>query len=166
MLATMIADPHQVTATLLEQWATALDNYVLTDALADLIGRSALARTFMERWTDSTEEWRGRAGWHLLARLATADPALPDDFFAPYLATIEREIHGRKNRVRDAMNNALIAVGIRDDALERQALAVAARIGTVLVDHGQTSCKTPAAAAYIAKVRQRRQTQQAGATRR
>jgi 3-methyladenine DNA glycosylase AlkD len=166
VLATMIADPRHLTEPLAEQWATTLDNYVLTDALADLIGRSTLTRMFMERWTDSPEEWRGRAGWHLLARLAMADPALPDDFFAPYLTTIEREIHGLKNRVRDAMNNALIAIGIRDDALERQAVAVAERIGTVQVDHGQTNCKTPAAAAYIAKVRQRRQAPPARASHR
>src|SRR5579863_8795596 len=34
ILATMIADPKAATAKQIDQWAKALDNYVLTDALA------------------------------------------------------------------------------------------------------------------------------------
>ena len=166
MLATMIADPKQVTDTLAETWAADLDNYVLTDALAGLISRTGLARPLMERWTGSQEEWRGRAGWRLLAQLALKDTSLPDAFFSPYLEVIEQEIHTRKNRVREAMNNALIAIGVRSEELERQALAGAARIGTVHVDHGETNCKTPDAAAYIARTRQHRQSRRATTARR
>ena len=68
---------------------------------------------------------------------------LPDGFFVPYLEQIGREIHGRPNRTRYAMNNALIAIGIRNHALEAQAAAVAAQIGVVEVDHGETNCQTP-----------------------
>lgn len=73
----------------------------------------------------------------------------------PYLETIERDIHQRANRVREAMNSALIAIGMRSPALEEQALAIAAAIGKVHVDHGDTGCKTPDAAAYIHKARAR-----------
>ena len=73
---------------------------------------------------------------------------------------IEREIHGRKNRVRDAMNSALIAIGIRNERLEETALAAAARIGRVEVDHGETNCTTPAATAYIRKAVARRRAKQ------
>ena len=166
VLATMVADPKQVTDTLAESWAAALDNYVLTDALAGLLSRTDLAHPLLERWTGSPEEWRGRAGWHLLAQFALKDTRLPDAFFTPFLEVIEQEIHSRKNRVREAMNNALIAIGARSEALERQALAVAARIGTVHVDHGQTNCKTPDAAAYIAKTRQHRQARRVRPARR
>jgi hypothetical protein len=44
---------------------------------------------------------------------------------------------------------AMIAIGIRNRRLERKALAAARRIGVVEVDHGETSCKTPNATAYI-----------------
>ena len=54
------------------------------------------------------------------------------------------------------MNNALIAIGTRSDALEEAALAAARRIGPVLVDHGQTSCKTPDALTYLPKARAHR----------
>ena len=52
------------------------------------------------------------------------------------------------------MNSALI--GIRNRALEQKALAAAKRIGQVEVDHGETGCKTPDAAAYIRKAVERR----------
>lgn len=51
----------------------------------------------------------------------------------------------------DAMNSALIAIGCRNAKLEKLAVAAAKRIGPVEVDHGDTSCKTPDAVAYIAK---------------
>ena len=47
------------------------------------------------------------------------------------------------------MNSALIAIGIRNEDLERQAIEIAREIGKVQVDHGATSCKTPDAEAYI-----------------
>jgi len=53
--------------------------------------------------------------------------------------------------VRYSMNNALINIGVRNPKLEKIAIAAAARIGTVEVDHGETGCKTPEAVAYIKK---------------
>ncbi len=54
------------------------------------------------------------------------------------------------------MNMALIAIGLRSDSLEAQAVAAAQRIGKVIVDHGQTNCKTPAAIPYIEKAKAHR----------
>ena len=157
VLAALIADPSQADASLLDSWANDLDNYVVTDTFSGFVGKTALAFDKAEQWTRSEAEWAGRAGWHLVAHLALKDPDLPDAYFTAHLATVEREIHTRKNRVRDAMNNALIAIGIRNDALEEQALAAAARIGKVEVDHGETGCKTPDAAPYIRRTLARRQ---------
>jgi hypothetical protein len=80
---------------------------------------------------------------------------IPDDEFEPWLETIEAGIHGAKNRVRHAMNSALISIGGRSAALEKKAVAAAKRIGRVEVDHGDTGCKTPDAIPYIQKMRAR-----------
>lgn len=72
-----------------------------------------------------------------------------DDYYIACLAEIESDIHGSPNRVRHAMNQALICIGVRNNALRKKALAVAKRIGKVEVDHGETGCKTPDAASYI-----------------
>jgi 3-methyladenine DNA glycosylase AlkD len=155
ILATMVADPALATGRLLDAWAKDVGNGVLTDALAGLVSKTPLARKKMEQWTKSKEEWLGSAGWLLLAHLARDDGELPDAYFEDRLATIEREIHSRKNRIRYTMNAALIAIGLRNGSLEKKALAAAARIGPVVVDHGETSCKTPDAADYIRKATQR-----------
>ena len=156
ILATMVADPVQLEAAELEAWVRELDNYILTDAFARLTSDAPGARERAERWSASGDEWIARAGWLGIGRLALNDAALPDDYFEARLATIEREIHHRQNRVRDAMNSALISIGIRKDELRKKALAAAARIGKVVVDHGDTGCTTPDAAEYIRKVLARR----------
>ncbi len=81
---------------------------------------------------------------------------LEDAYFEKLLDIIRDEIHLRKNRVRDAMNSALIAIGVRNSKLREKAFSVAAAIGTVEVDHGETSCKTPDAADYIRRTLARR----------
>ena len=155
ILATMIADPKQADESLLDAWADDLNNYVVTDAFAGFASKTAFIRQKMEAWTSSDDEWKGHAGWNLLSSLTTKGDSLPDDFFEPYLALIARDIHTRKNRVRYAMNTALISIGMRSDALEQKAVAVAEQTGTVDVDHGETGCKTPDAASYIRKSRER-----------
>ena len=58
--------------------------------------------------------------------------------------------------LRAAQDGALIAIGVRNDKLEKLAVAAAKRIGTVEVNHGDTDCKTPDAVPYIAKTKARR----------
>jgi 3-methyladenine DNA glycosylase AlkD len=156
VLATMIADAKQVNDKMLEAWVKDLDAYVLIDAFAKLVSATPLARKKIEKWTKSGQEWIGATGWQLLAFIAMSDKELADDYFDDYLSLIESNIHTGKNRVRYAMNSALIAIGVRSPGLEKKALAVAKKIGVVNVDHGETGCKTPDAAEYIQRVKQRR----------
>lgn len=155
ILATKIADPKQADDALLERWVSDLDNYVLTDALANYAGRTSCARQLMAAWIRADGEWIERSGWLILAHLAMNDSSLPDELLNGYLDGIERDVHAAKNRVRDAMNSALIAIGMRSDAWEKRALAVAERIGKIEIDHGETGCKTPDAIPYIRKARER-----------
>ena len=155
ILATMIADPkieeEDSRHDWIESWAADLDNYIIADAFAELVSKTAAAREKAERWNQSEEEWTGRAGWTLMAKIAMKDRTLPDEYFEELLSTIEAEIHTRQNRVRDAMNSALIATGIRNEKLQERALRAAGNIGKVDVDHGATGCVTPDAASYILK---------------
>jgi len=156
VLAAMVADGQSVTECLLDRWLADLDNYVLTDAFSDLVGRTRFALKKADVWSASSLEWRGAAGWNLVARLALHDPSLKDGYFLEKLERIMDHIHERPNRARYSMNNALIAIGVRNPALEQAALAASDRIGKVQVDHGETSCKTPDARAYILKTIQHR----------
>lgn len=153
ILATRVADPARFGRRDLDLWARALSSYVLTDAFSALVGRTAHVRAKAEAWGRARGEWKGQAGWNLVAYLALHDEDLDDAYFADRIDQIEAEIHDRPNRVRHAMNSALIAIGLRNPALERRAVEAARRIGPVEVDHGETSCTTPDAAAYIAKAK-------------
>lgn len=164
VLATMIADPKTIDQVTLERWADDLHSHTLTDAVVEVVARTPNARSLMERWIVADHQWRARIGWHALGRLALSDPTLDDAFFTPYLERIEREIHTQPNRLKEAMNNALIAIGQRNAALEAQAIDHAQRIGKVEVDHGDTSCKTPDAVSYIRKARARQEAKAAKAT--
>ena len=102
------------------------------------------------------------AGWHTLASIARQDNDLSDAYFVKYLDAIESKVHTSPNWAKYAMNNALINIGVRNAALEKRAIAAAKRIGKIDVDHGETSCKTPDAAAYIKKTLTHRRKQKRG----
>lgn len=162
ILALMIADPARISARELDAWVKELDNYVITEAFSRFAAQTPHARARMEKWTQAKGEWVGESGWSLLGALALNDPSLPDAYFRPYLKIIADDIHRRKNRTRYAMNNALIAIGVRNAGLQKAALGVARAIGPVAVDHGETNCKTPDAVTYIQKTRAHRQKQADG----
>lgn len=151
LLASMIADPVTAEESLVDRWITELADRIVTSELTVFVSKTPFFQAKTEEWLDSEDEWIGRAGWQLLALLAMNNEGLPDSYFDNYLTIIERDIHTQKNMIRDAMNSALIAIGIRNSALEKRALSAAKRIGKVEVDHGETSCKTPDAAEYIRK---------------
>jgi 3-methyladenine DNA glycosylase AlkD len=151
ILATRIASPKTIQASTLEAWARDLDNYVITDAFANLVAATPHANEKVEAWRASKGEWIGRAGWLALAIASRSDRTTPPEAYEARVAEIEARIHQAPNRTRDAMNAALIAIGARGEPLTAKAIAAARRIGKVEVDHGETGCKTPDAEAYIIK---------------
>jgi 3-methyladenine DNA glycosylase AlkD len=151
VLACMIADPVKATGKQLDAWANEVDNYCGTDLLAQYVSKTAFADSKAKLWVRSKADYVGQAGWDLVARLAMGSSEIPDGVFEGYIETIERTIQTAENRTRHAMNNALIAIGIRNVSLQAKAITAARRIGKVEVDHGETSCKTPDAEAYILK---------------
>lgn len=151
VFATMIADPKEATDSLLEKWLSDIDNPTLTDLFATYVSKTSFAQEKIHKWISSDSEWTSRVGWGLLARLAAIENNLGDEFFEKYLQIIEKDIHTQKNFVKAAMNTTLIAIGLINSNLEEKALAIAAKIGKVEVDHGETGCKTPDATEYIKK---------------
>ena len=152
LLATRIADARKVSVAELDRWAAELDWFVGADALAKLASASPHAKKLALSWIDQKGEWVSRAGWHTLA-LLTRDKSIDAAFFAPLVDRIERTIHRSKNRTRDAMNAALIAIGVRSDDFAKTCIAAAKRIGEVKVDHGAPGLETPDAATYIRRAR-------------
>lgn len=161
VLATMVDDPSRVSARTLRHRITDVGNYVLADALASLVSRTSQRDEMAREWTvDPKNEWAGAAGWSLVtAQAMDTKCSLPDRYFAERLDFIERHIAGAANRVRHSMNGALIAIGGRSLKMRQVAEAAARQIGEVHVDHGQTSCKTPEAIPYLARIWKRKGSQ-------
>lgn len=151
VLATMIANPAATRSADLDRWVRHLDNPVVTDAFAGLVAEMPVAARKAAIWTQRRDEFVGRAGWAVVARIALRDEAPDDAWFSVRIADIEAGIAAAANRKREAMNTALIAIGTRNRALRKQAVAAARRIGAVEIDHGETNCKTPDACEYIAR---------------
>lgn len=150
-LATMIADPDQVTAKELDAWVKGVRFAALAQMLARFVADTDFAREKVDEWAKSSDEFVAETAYHVLCLLAVRDEDLDDDYFEDHLKTIESSIHKAKNRVRYGMNQAVISIGVRNPNLTKSALAVAKRIGKVKVDHGDTACQTPDAASYIQK---------------
>ncbi len=160
LLACMVAEPDRMDEAELDAWLGDIKYYVLVDEfVSSVASRKPGVRARMERWTFAARDWVAQAGWDLAAVLALRDPDLGDRFFLDLLTKIEREIGQAGNRTRHAMNGALIAIGLRNEELQSAAVAAAARIGPVVVDHGQTGCVTPSAIPYIEKATAHRQAQ-------
>jgi hypothetical protein len=147
ILAAKIADPGAMTTKDLDRWSTTrLHTYV-----AWLAAEGPHGRDRAEAWLASKSEIQRANGWHLVSALALIDVSLPFSWFDAHLKTIAATIHAAPNIERGAMNSAVIAIGSRDDAARKGAVAAAKRIGPVTLDHGETDCRTPDAAVDIEK---------------
>lgn len=151
-LALMAADPAAFDRPLLQRWVESATDYGAADLLArEIVLKTPHALECVPAWLDSEPVVVQRAGWATVGCLALFDPSPADEFFLDFLPRIEAGIHSAPNRVKQSMNGALIAIGSRNENLRGPATAAAGRIGKVRIDHGETNCKTPDAAAYIEK---------------
>lgn len=151
-LAMKIVDSASMGPDDLDRWAreasAALD---CGGYAAALPAEGPLGETKARQWLASADPGENRAAWALIGQLAFRDQVMPDAFFVARLDEITRNIHTAPNALRAGMNRAMITIGCRSPALRAEALAVADRIGTVDVDHGDTACETPDARTAIEK---------------
>jgi 3-methyladenine DNA glycosylase AlkD len=157
ILALQVADPDQLTRRELDRMIVEGPVRFLDSYLAALVAASPIGDATMRRWMKSADEAEREVGYGILsARLRRDAASISDNEAETALKTIEQEIHQSPNWARRAMNGSLIAIGVYKPVLRRAAIAAAKRIGTVAVDHGETGCKTPEAAAYIEKTVKRK----------
>ena len=151
VLATFVADPAKLKITDANRWVKQVPDSVLGGAFSKLIAQTDFATKKANQWIKSRDEWISTVGWGVLNQIFLTDIELPESELISYLKTIEKDLHNSPNQTRYTMNNCLIAIGLRNVKLQKMAIAAAKKIGVVEVDHGETSCKTPDAIAYIKK---------------
>lgn len=157
VLALLVLDPQRLTQADAARFLKEGPMPFLGCYLSGLLARSPIAEKTADAWMASEAESAREVGYGILgARLKDFPDSISDARAQSLLDTIEREIHRSPNRARHAMNGALISIGVFKPALRDRAVQAAKRIGTVEVDHGETSCKTPDAASYIASASKRK----------
>lgn len=131
ILASVIDEPCAVDEAQLDAWVIDFDSWDLCDqCCSNLFVKTPFAYAKAVAWSERDEEFVKRAGFVLIAQLASKDKKLPDNMFPELLAIITREATDERNFVRKAVNWALREIGKRNRALNELAIATAAELKT------------------------------------
>jgi len=126
ILAALTADRQQVTETLMEGWVLDFDSWEVCDqTLLNLFDRTPFARAKAVEWSFREEEFVKRAGYVLMARLATVDKKAEDAVYQAFFPHIRRGAEDERNFVKKAVNWALRQIGKRNLGLNRAAIGEA-----------------------------------------
>lgn len=129
ILASMLAEPDQLTKAEIEAWVADFDSWDVCDQVCmNLFEKSSLARAQIESWAGRDEAFVKRAAYALIACLAWHDKHAPDEVFSAYFPVIEAGASDDRNFVKKAVSWALRNIGKRGRALNRQAIQEAVRL--------------------------------------
>lgn len=129
ILATLVDSPATVTEEQMEDWVTAFDSWDVCDqCVMNLFARTQCAERKAHEWSTRPEEFVKRAGFVIMARLASTERTAVDAVFVPFLAAIERESTDERNYVRKGVNWALREIGARNAMLNSSACDLASRL--------------------------------------
>jgi len=132
ILASFVDAPRLVTEEQMERWAADFDSWDVCDQVcSNLFDRTSLAWKKAVEWTARSEEFVKRAGFVLMAALATHDKKAVDAQFEPFFALIVREATDERNYVRKAVNWALRGLGKRNRALTTRAIETARQVARI-----------------------------------
>ena len=137
ILATMIAENKKITSELMDSWVKDFDSWDVCDqCCCNLFRYTTLAYDKSIAWTSSGHEFTKRAGFTLMACLATGDKKANDEKFLQFFPLIIKHANDERNFVRKAVNWALRQIGKRSHFLRLEALK---RIEELLKNNNKTA---------------------------
>lgn len=129
ILASLIADPKQVTPELIDSWTKDFTSWDVCDqACGNLFDRTPYAIERALEFSKHEEEFIKRAGFVLMAGLAVHDKKADHRIFLQFFPVMEREAWDKRNFVKKAINWALRQTGKRNETLLPLAIQCAERI--------------------------------------
>ena len=153
-LAGMVADVRVMTEADFDRWMDGAYCAMLADSVVSVtLAESELAQSVANRWIHSGREDRAAAGWTTYEWLLGWRQ---DDYFEPrdiqvLLSLAAATIRDAAPRVRRAMNNFIVAVGVSYQPLHEQALHTADALGPVPSDAAGEAKPLPGAGDQIRK---------------
>ena len=128
-LATMIADPMEVTEQLMERWVKDFNSWDIVDGCcSNLFRKTPFAFDKAITWCERKEEFVRRAGFSLMAFLAVHDKKAKDSRYEAFFPYIYKYSDDDRNMVKKAVNWALRQIGKRNERLCKKAIALAKKI--------------------------------------
>lgn len=129
ILAGMIDDPALVTEKQMEIWVKDFDSWDTCDQVCmNLFDKTTFAYKKAVEWTKRKEEFVKRAGFAMIAALASHDKKAKDNDFERLFPYIIKCSTDDRNFVRKAVNWALRGIGKRNKALNKAAIKVSETI--------------------------------------
>lgn len=129
IVASMIADPSEMTAAEMDRWVSEFDSWDVCDQVCmNLFERTPFAGKKIRQWSRREEEFVRRAAYALIACLAWHDKDAPDVVFTGFLPIIKRGATDERNFVKKSVNWALRNIGKRNPRLNRAAVSTAKEI--------------------------------------
>lgn len=154
-LAGLMADGSKMSKKELDSWAVSAEWPMISEySVPWVASENDDAWELAMKWIDSSKENIASSGWSTLGSMVATWPDEKLDIagLKKLLVRVEKEIAKAPNRVRYCMNGFVIAIGSYVKALNKEAIAVGKKIGSVEVDMNGTYCKVPFAPDYIKKV--------------
>lgn len=129
LLAALIDKAPAVTPAQMEAWARDFDSWDVCDTVCgSLFDRTPYAVEIARKWSRREETFVRRAGFALMASLATHDTVSADDTFLSFLSSIEHAASDERSLVRTARSWALRQIGKRNLLLWSSAIDCAHRM--------------------------------------
>ncbi len=129
ILASLIDEPEKVTEGQMESWVKDFKSWDLCDqCCANLFDKTPYAYKKAHEWPTREEEYVKRAGFSLIAYLASHDKQAPDKNFIDFLPVIINGSTDDRNFVKKAVNWALRQIGKRNINLNKIAIETAKEI--------------------------------------
>jgi 3-methyladenine DNA glycosylase AlkD len=129
IVATMIADPGQMSEAQMDDWVKDIDSWDVCDqACMNLFEKTPYAWHKIHDWSKRDEEFVKRAGYALIACLAWHDKQAADERFVQLMPVIVQGATDDRNFVKKAVSWALRNVGKRNRHLNVVAIETAQEI--------------------------------------
>jgi 3-methyladenine DNA glycosylase AlkD len=150
LIASMIADPKEISDSEIEEMFLNTHYWLLSHSLANnLVSKYKGINRLFEKWYDSKNDSLQRAAYLLLYEIAKKEKNPEIEKYKSYIDSIRKNIQKADNFTKDAMNDALIALGSNSKELNDYAIKAAEEIGIVEVDYGDNSCQALNAAMHL-----------------
>ena len=126
LLASMLADPAQVTPALMEKWCREFENWADCDTVCfHLFDKTPHAFAMIKKWATRRNEFEKRAAFALIASVALHDKKSPDKPLLEVLPLCLKAASDDRNFVKKGVSWALRGAGSRSYALHTAAVKIA-----------------------------------------